>query len=214
MSTVEKKVRVQRPRVQKQQQQVLAQESTPEPEQIQEHEAREVQQEEEAAEAQEVTESEEEQNVRSLRDSISEKLKQLVEFTKVVKALETDLKKLDSTVKKSLKKKFKKKSVRKGEHRGFDVPVKISDELADFLELPRGSEVRPPHVSSLISQYANAHGLKQQDNKTVYNCDEKMKALLGPAVFPIKKNSPELGVGYSMFNLNSYLKKHYIKTEA
>jgi chromatin remodeling complex protein RSC6 len=66
----------------------------------------------------------------------------------------------------------------------------------------------------MFSHYAIENGLKDETNKAIYKCDDKMKKLLGPLVHPIKKSEPQLGNGVSIFNLNSYLKHHYTKVQA
>jgi chromatin remodeling complex protein RSC6 len=145
-----------------------------------------------------------------LRAQLASVIEEFAEKTKVFKTIDQELKKLSILAKKEFKKKSKKS--KKGiSNSGFNAPVIISDALAQFLGLPNGSQIRPPQVSSLISKYANENGLKDETNKAVYQCDEKLKKLLGPLIHPIKKSEPELGNGVSIFNLNSYLKHHYTK---
>jgi chromatin remodeling complex protein RSC6 len=152
-----------------------------------------------------------ETQINALREKLSDITKVINEQLKVFKTVDQELKKLSVIAKKEFKKKAKKNASKKPSNNGFNAPVKISNELADFLKVPRGSEMRPPQVSSLINKYANENGLKQENNKAYYNCDSKLKKLLGPLVHPIKISSPELGLGVSIFNLNSYLKTHYTK---
>lgn len=149
--------------------------------------------------------------INVLRDAISNSVKQIKEHLNNFKTIDHELKKLSITAKKFMKKKEKKSMTKRNINNGFNALVKISDELANFLNLPHGSEIRPPQVSSLISKYAIEHNLKDPKNKAVYLCDKKMLKLLGPAKFPIKKSEPHLGLGVSIFNLNSYLKPHFIK---
>lgn len=152
-----------------------------------------------------------EMQINILRENMANTVKQIKENLNVFKTIDHELKKLSITAKKFMKKKEKKNASKRNINNGFNALVKISDDLADFLGLPHGSEIRPPQVSSLISKYAIEHNLKDPKNKAVYLCDKKMLKLLGPAKFPIKKSSPELGLGVSIFNLNSYLKPHFIK---
>lgn len=152
-----------------------------------------------------------ETQINTLRNLINDNVKQMKENLAVFKTIDHELKKLTVTAKKFMKRKEKKLNSRKNVNNGFNALVKISNELADFLNLPHGSEIRPPQVSSLISKYANEHNLKDQSNKAIYLCDAKMLKLLGPAKYPVKKSDPSLGMGVSIFNLNSYLKPHFIK---
>ena len=105
---------------------------------------------------------------------------------------------------------------------GFVKPALISNELADFLKVPHGSELARPQVTRKISEYIkehNCYGEKMDKtgemklNKTIIVPDHKLKKLLGNAVFEYSKKNPELGLGYNYFNLQSYLKKqnHFIK---
>jgi chromatin remodeling complex protein RSC6 len=163
-----------------------------------------------------VTEVEQENSFESrlnvVRESFEELTSELTNRLKALKSIEQELKKLSVLAKKEFKKKTKKS--KKGlSNSGFNAPVLISDELASFLKVPKGTVLRPPQVSSLISKYANDHGLKEDSNRAIYKCDHKMSKLLGPAIHPIKKSDPTLGNGVSIFNLNSYLKRHFTKIE-
>lgn len=167
--------------------------------------------EEPVAEA-EVEEDSFESRLDTLRVSLQTFSSEIAEKLKTVKSIEHELKKLSVLAKKEFKKKSKKS--KKGvSNSGFNAPVLISDELASFLKMPKGSVLRPPQVSSLISKYATEHNLKEETNRAIYKCDNKLKKLFGPAVHPIKKSEPELGNGVSIFNLNSYLKRHFTKIE-
>jgi chromatin remodeling complex protein RSC6 len=160
----------------------------------------------------EVEEDSFESRLDTLRVSLQTFSAEIAEKLKTVKSIEHELKKLSVLAKKEFKKKSKKS--KKGvSNSGFNAPVLISDELASFLKMPKGSVLRPPQVSSLISKYATEHDLKEESNRAIYKCDNKLKKLFGPAVHPIKKSEPELGNGVSIFNLNSYLKRHFTKIE-
>lgn len=154
-----------------------------------------------------------EKQIDALRETLNANVKEITEKLKVFKTVEHELKKLAVLAKKEFKKKAKKSGTKKTSNHGFNALVKISNELADFLNLPHGSVIRPPQVSSLISKYAIERGLKEEGNKAVYKCDAKMKKLLGAPIYPVKKSEPALGMGVSIFNLNSYLKPHFTKIE-
>jgi chromatin remodeling complex protein RSC6 len=160
-----------------------------------------------------VDENSVENQISVLRDTISNIEKNIVGQLKVFKTIDQELRKLSLHVKKEFKKKAKKSTKKKPSNNGFNAPVLISKELASFLGVPEGTTMRPPQVSSLINKYANENGLKQETNKAYYNCDDKLKKLLGPLIYPIKASEPSLGNGVSIFNLNSYLKTHYTKVE-
>jgi chromatin remodeling complex protein RSC6 len=147
-----------------------------------------------------------------LKEMVTLTVKELNDKLKTFRSIEAAIKKLGSAIKKELKlskkKKTRKNSNMSSEH-GFNAPVKISDELADFLDMKKGSKLRRPAVTSLISQYADKHNLKDEKNRGIFRPDSKLKKLLGPAVHPLKKGSDVKG--YGIFNLQIYLKRHFIK---
>lgn len=147
-----------------------------------------------------------------LKDMVTVTIKELNDKLKTFRSIESAIKKLGSSIKKELKlskkKKTRKNSNMSSEH-GFNAPVKISDELADFLDMKKGSKLRRPAVTSLISQYADKHNLKDEKNRGIFRPDAKLKKILGAAIHPLKKGSDVKG--YGIFNLQIYLKKHFIK---
>lgn len=138
---------------------------------------------------------------------IKEDLKNIKEKLKEFKEIDNDLKQLFLDNKKFFKQKKRKNS----ENNALNNPIEISNDLADFLGVPHGTSISRPKVSSLISTYANERDLKNKDNRTIFVLDKKLKKLLGDPIYLIKKNSPELGYGVSIFNLGNYLKPHFIK---
>jgi len=84
---------------------------------------------------------------------------------------------------------------------GFVTPSKISDELAEFLGKPIGTEISRTNVSSHINTYIRIHNLQDPQNGRKINPDAKLRALLR-----IGQNE-EL----SYFNLQKYMKHHFIR---
>jgi chromatin remodeling complex protein RSC6 len=153
----------------------------------------------------------------SLNDKVKEMLATIVLLSKSLKSIETDLKSVRVLYKKEIKennKRNKQKKPRKSgnsEPHGFVKEVKISDDLADFLKLPRNSKMARPKVTKAISQYVKANNLSRPDNKTIFIADKALKKILGEAKYLINKKKPELGKGYSYFNLQTHLVNHFIK---
>lgn len=164
--------------------------------------------------APEAEEQDVEKQLEHLREIVNSTIKDLNEKLKTFKTIESVIKKLGTSIKKELKsskkKKTRKNSNISSEH-GFNAPVKISDELADFLQVDRGTKLRRPEVTSLISKYANENNLKDEKNRGIFKPDAKLKKLLGPAVHPLKKKSEVKG--YGIFNLQIYLKRHFVKEQ-
>jgi hypothetical protein len=85
---------------------------------------------------------------------------------------------------------------------GFLKPSRISDELAEFLGKAIGSEIPRTEVSKEINAYISAHRLQDPINGRKINPDEKLRKLLGIT------EEDEL----TYFNLQKYMKHHFIKT--
>ena len=83
----------------------------------------------------------------------------------------------------------------------FIKPTKISDELAEFLGKPVGTEMVRTDVSRLINGYIRVNNLQDPQNGRVINPDTKLRALL-----KIGEND-EL----TYFNFQRYIKHHFIK---
>lgn len=145
----------------------------------------------------------------TLVETISSLDKELSDLSSKAKAIEKTLKKLKLAYRKESKKKSKKPKSVSNNH-GFNAAVSISKELADFLGLPVGSRLRRPEVTGLISKYASDNGLKNAENKGIYNPDKRLKKLFGPATFPLRSDKTVLG--YDMFNLQKYMKPHFQST--
>ena len=96
---------------------------------------------------------------------------------------------------------IKDKSSTKREPSGFTKPVKLSDELADFINVERGSKLARTEVSRHINQYIKNNKLQDKTNQRIINPDEKLNSLL--------KVKPDETLSY--FNLQRYLHPHFIK---
>ena len=84
---------------------------------------------------------------------------------------------------------------------GFITPTKISNELAEFLGKPVGTEMLRTDVSRFINGYIRVNNLQDPQNGRVINPDTKLRALL-----KIGEND-EL----TYFNLQKYMSPHFIK---
>ena len=86
---------------------------------------------------------------------------------------------------------------------GFVRPSKISNELAEFLGKPVGTEMARTDVSRLINSYIRNNNLQDPQNGRTINPDTKLRALL-----KLDEND-EL----TYFNLQKYMKHHYIRDD-
>ena len=120
-----------------------------------------------------------------------------------------DFKTLEKCVSREMKaaqKASSKRAKRAGNRQpsGFVKPTRISDELAKFLGKTVGTEMARTDVSKEINAYIRANNLQRPDNGRFIVPDAKLTTLL-----KLGKDD-EL----SYFNLQRYMKPHFIKAEA
>ncbi len=139
------------------------------------------------------------------------------ELTKLFKNLQAEHKKVVKTLKKNTRGK-QRRVLKDGETRGpsgFTVPAPISDELAKFLGEKKGSLVPRTEVTRAENLYVKNKNLQNPSNRKIIVPDAKLKKLLGPLDTVTKNKKTGLTdaeVGYTYFNLQKYLKPHFIKT--
>uniref|UniRef100_A0A6C0LTQ5 DM2 domain-containing protein n=1 Tax=viral metagenome TaxID=1070528 RepID=A0A6C0LTQ5_9ZZZZ len=151
-------------------------------------------------------ESTEASSVSVKMTEFSAKLQQLVGLFSTVK---NDFKTLEKTVSRDLKAALKASSKRKRatgnrQPSGFVKPTLISNELAEFLGKTVGTEMARTEVSKEINKYIQSNNLKDPANGRKINPDAKLSKLL-----KLNKND-EL----TYFNLQRYMKHHFIKATA
>lgn len=85
---------------------------------------------------------------------------------------------------------------------GFVKPTLISDELAQFLDKPSGSEMARTEVTRDINKYIRAHNLQDVTNGRKIIPDAKLSALL------------KIGAADELtyFNLQRYMSPHFAKS--
>ena len=86
---------------------------------------------------------------------------------------------------------------------GFVKPTKISNELASFLNKPKGTEMARTEVTREINNYIRENKLQDPKNGRHILADKKLKTLLK------LKNTDEL----TYFNLQKYMKVHFPNKE-
>ncbi len=151
--------------------------------------------------------------VESTEDSNTEVLfnKLLTQFQdiqSVMKTLHSNLKVLQKEVLKE-KKEFKKKEVKQNAKKngkksnvksGFAKPNSISSDLATFLGLPSDALVARTEVTSKVIAYIKEHNLQNPERKKEIIPDAKLSAILQPGPNDV----------IQFFNLQTYLKKHFV----
>jgi chromatin remodeling complex protein RSC6 len=132
-------------------------------------------------------------------------INQFQDIQLVMKTLHSNLKVLQKEVlrerKESKKKESKtKKSTKKRSPSGFAKPAPISNELAHFLELEAGSELARTDVTSKVIAYIKKNNLQNPSNKKEIMLDNSLNKLLVPGSNDV----------VTFFNLQTYLKKHFV----
>jgi len=124
-------------------------------------------------------------------------------FKSQLSTLQSQVKSLERNVKKQMKALMKKKRKVKGNRKpsGFAVPTKISNELCDFMSMPRGSSMARTEVTQYIIKYIKDHELQWQPNRKIIKPNMSLKSLLN------MKNDEEL----TYFNIQKYMNKHFVK---
>lgn len=130
----------------------------------------------------------------------------LQHLTLNINALKTEFRVLEKKAIRELKiaQKANAKKKRKSGNRspsGFVKPTLISDELANFLKKPLGSEMARTEVTREINTYIRANNLQDKTNGRQINPDESLATLL-----KVKDNEV-----LTYFNLQRYMSPHFAK---
>jgi chromatin remodeling complex protein RSC6 len=122
-------------------------------------------------------------------------------------SLKSELKLLERRTVKELKvvQKLNNKKARqkKKSPSGFVKPAPISDELASFLGVKKGSEMARTDVTREINKYIRANDLQDKQNGRKINPDKKLCELL--------KLTGNTDVELTYFNLQRYMGPHFPK---
>ena len=135
----------------------------------------------------------------------SAKLQQMISLFSTVK---NDFKTLEKTVSREMKialKASSKKRRNNGNRKpsGFIKPTLISNELATFLGKTIGTEMARTEVSKEINAYIHTNSLQDKANGRRIHPDVKLSKLL----------KLEAADELTYFNLQRYMKHHFIKTD-
>ena len=144
-----------------------------------------------------------------IQKKLNEFSAKLQQISSIFSTMKGDFKTLEKSVTRELKaaaKASSKRAKRAGNRQpsGFVKPTRISDELAQFLGKTVGTEMARTDVSKEINAYIRANNLQRPDNSRFIVPDAKLTTLL--------KLSADDELSY--FNLQRYMKPHFIKAEA
>jgi hypothetical protein len=149
------------------------------------------------------------EQLKAILATMGEQSAQLKTLMNNVRAVLKDVERQGKELDKLHNKKSRNSSARKesGQPSGITKPVAISDELAKFLGVDPGTLVPRNEVTKGVSSFVRKHELSDPSNKQKFILTSKpegaqLKTLLG---------NPAEEVTY--FNLQRYLKHHYIQSE-
>lgn len=145
----------------------------------------------------------------TLSNSFSEFMTKLQQVSASLTSLRSEFRALEKKATRELRqaqkiiaKRNRKSSQRKPS--GFTKPTLISNELAAFLKVPKGTQMARTEVTKEINKYVVAHKLKDKENGRKIHADKALSKLLN-----LKKDD-EL----TYFNLQSYMKGHFAKASS
>lgn len=146
------------------------------------------------------------EEVASLQTRLADFGSKIQQIGALHSALKTEYKVLEKTIAREMKQAAKASGARKRasgnkQPSGFVKPSQISDELIKFLGKEAGTMMSRVEVSKEISAYISANGLKDKSNGRLINADAKLSKLL-------KLSAAD---SLNFFNLQKYLKPHFIK---
>ena len=144
-----------------------------------------------------------------ISDKMSEFGAKLTQLMAIYTAIRQDFKHLSKVVEREMKaaQKASAKKRRSSGNRqpsGFIKPTLITDELATFLGKASGTEMARTEVSKEINQYIRENKLQDENNGRIIKPDAKLKKLLRVGA------DEEL----TYFNLQRYMKHHFVKKDA
>lgn len=148
--------------------------------------------------------------IEKLRNSETKQLKN--KGIKVLRAIHKIFKQIHKDGNKLTK--FKKAGTRKtNASSGFLKPVRISSEMAKFLNWDATKTYSRTQVTKEICDYIAKNKLNDQNNKRNINCDAKLKVLLKYDSTTAPKDEKGQSLPLTYFRLQQYLKNHFIKEE-
>ena len=141
-----------------------------------------------------------EQRSKKILDSLSLAIQTLRTIQGEARQLQRDYAKSLREASKS-KRRVKKTDGTKRKPSGFAKPTPITNQLANFLNVPEGSEMARTEVTKKLTAYIKEHNLQNPANKREINPDTNLRKLL------LVPKEDKL----TFFNLQKYMKYHFTK---
>ena len=145
----------------------------------------------------------EEAVVVSTFDELVNKVNSFAVMLKETQVLLKALSKEYERMKKTVEKTERKRANARTNPNGFAKPAKITDEMHEFLNIPKGTEISRTDVTRRVNAYIKEHNLYNPTNKRIILPDAKLRKILGAA--------PDQEVTF--FNLQRFLSASFIKNK-
>jgi chromatin remodeling complex protein RSC6 len=139
--------------------------------------------------------------VVSTFDELVTKVNSFAVMLKETQVLLKALSKEYDRMKKTVEKTERKRANARTNPNGFAKPAKITDEMHDFLGVPKGTEISRTDVTRRVNAYIKEHNLYNPANKRIILPDAKLRKILGA--------SPDQEVTF--FNLQRFLSASFVK---
>ena len=133
-------------------------------------------------------------------NDFSDILTKLTNLKKTVTTIQTDIRVLETKIKRD-NKKLNKKKERNKKVSGFATPSKISENLCDFLGKEKGTTMARTEVTKYLHEYIKKNSLQLEENKTLIVPDKNLKNL-----FNLEDEEKEI----HFFNLQKYMNQHFL----
>jgi chromatin remodeling complex protein RSC6 len=144
-------------------------------------------------------------NQTTINEQFESILTMLNNFKVQINAMHQQIKLVEKNVRKEFKvlKKEVEKNKIKGNKKpsGFATPSKVTNELCDFMDKEKGSEIARTVVTKTLIDYIKKNNLENNENNQIIHPDEKLQNLLG-----IDENEK-----LTYFTLQKHMNKHFIK---
>ena len=135
--------------------------------------------------------------LNSYVERIANMNKELKDLVSVGKTLEKDF----NQIVKIMSKKTKTKNSENRPLSGFAMPSLLSEQLYDFLDLEKGVKVPRKDVTRMINSYIKDNSLRDESDRRKIIPDDELHKIFNSSV----------GDNITYFNLQSYMKHHFIK---
>ena len=139
--------------------------------------------------------------VVSTFDELVSKVNSFASLLKETQVLLKALSKEYDRMKKTVEKTERKRANARTNPNGFAKPAKITDEMHEFLGVPKGTEISRTDVTRRVNAYIKEHNLYNPTNKRIILPDAKLRKILGAA--------PDQEVTF--FNLQRFLSASFVK---